>query len=186
LPKMFHCYLSLKITQLTDRHVLLDVTNWFGINRPKRTRVLFRFSRRGYCSTPFQSCRQAVFVSLFRFYAFIFNYVIRSALLKVLIVRNYLLPTVIKIGTSEFRRFMLTLVPWKALREIKEISDTMHRTSLEIFESKKALIEGDEVAMQAQGRNIISILCKFYIWCLLYCLKLSDTSACKYGSWRGK
>ena len=71
---------------------------------------------------------------------------------------------------------MLNRVPWKALQDIKEISDTMHRTSVEIFESKKqALLEGDEaVAKQiAQGKDIMSVLSKPSIWCFLFCLGLN-------------
>ena len=102
-------------------------------------------------------------MSQFHLYAFISNNLIRAALLKVVVVRNYLLPTISKIGTPRFRRFMLTLVPWKALQELKEISDMMHKTSLEIFESKKqALLEGDEAMAKqiAQGKDIMSVLCK--------------------------
>ena len=96
----------------------------------------------------------------------ILNYEIRAAFLRVVIARNYLLPTLGKIGPPRFRRLMLTLIPWKALQEVKEISDTMHKTSLEIFESKKrAFLEGDAAVVKqiGQGKDIMSILRKTLI-----------------------
>ena len=50
---------------------------------------------------------------------------------------------------------------WKNLRDVTEIVDVMHNTSVEILESKKkALAQGDEaLASQiGQGKDIMSIL----------------------------
>jgi hypothetical protein len=72
----------------------------------------------------------------------------------------YLAP-LIRIGTPKFRRFILGLIPWKTLHEIRDITDVIHNTSVEIINSKKrALEDGDEaVAKQiGQGKDILSIL----------------------------
>jgi hypothetical protein len=65
------------------------------------------------------------------------------------------------LGTPKFRRFILNLIPWKTLHELRDISDVFHNTALEIVNSKKrALEDGDEaVARQiSQGKDILSIL----------------------------
>ena len=72
----------------------------------------------------------------------------------------YLTP-LIKIGTPKFRRFILDLIPWKNAHELRDISDVIHNTAVEIINSKKrALEDGDEaVARQiGEGKDIISIL----------------------------
>ena len=74
----------------------------------------------------------------------------------------YMAP-LIKIGTPKFRRFILGLIPWKTLHEIRDITDVIHNTSIEIINSKKRALEnGDEaVAKQmGQGKDILSILSK--------------------------
>ncbi|KAJ3510085.1 hypothetical protein NLJ89_g4875 [Agrocybe chaxingu] len=82
---------------------------------------------------------------------------------KMLFPRTYLLATLVKIGTPSFRRFLVDLIPWKALHDLRDVVDVLHNTSVEIIESKKkALAEGDEsVAHQiGQGKDILSILLK--------------------------
>ncbi|KAI0760478.1 cytochrome P450 [Fomes fomentarius] len=72
-----------------------------------------------------------------------------------------LLPYVIDIGPPWLRRKVLELIPHKGLHEMKEIVDTMHRRSVEIFEEKKrALEKGDEAVTQqvGEGKDIMSIL----------------------------
>ena len=74
----------------------------------------------------------------------------------------YLAPLV-RIGTPKFRRFILNLIPWKALHQLRDISDVVHNTAVEIINSKKrALADGDEaVARQiGQGKDILSVLSK--------------------------
>jgi len=66
-----------------------------------------------------------------------------------------------RFGTPKFRRFIVDLIPWKTLHQVRDIVDIMHHTSVEIINSKKrALEQGDEaVARQiGQGKDIISIL----------------------------
>ena len=72
----------------------------------------------------------------------------------------YLTPLV-TLGTPRFRRFILNLIPWKNLHQLRDISDVIHNTAIEIINSKKrALEDGDEaVARQiGQGKDILSIL----------------------------
>jgi hypothetical protein len=72
----------------------------------------------------------------------------------------YLAPLV-RIGTPKFRRFILNLIPWKPLHQLRDISDVIHNTAVDIINSKKrALEDGDEaVARQiGQGKDILSVL----------------------------
>ena len=72
----------------------------------------------------------------------------------------YLTP-LFKLGPPKFRRFILDLIPWRTLHQLRDISDVIHGTAVEIINSKKrALEDGDEaVARQiGQGKDILSIL----------------------------
>jgi hypothetical protein len=77
------------------------------------------------------------------------------------------LPTLSKIGTRRFQRFVVDHFPWKSLQEFAKIIDVMHETAVEVYETKrKALEEGDEVVERqlAKGKDIMSILsaCLFF------------------------
>ena len=79
---------------------------------------------------------------------------------KLTFLRMYLTP-LIRLGTPKFRRFILDLIPWKPLHQLRDISDVIHETAVEIVNSKKrALEDGDEaVARQiGEGKDILSIL----------------------------
>ncbi|KIK05286.1 hypothetical protein K443DRAFT_641813 [Laccaria amethystina LaAM-08-1] len=83
-----------------------------------------------------------------------------SAAMKMVFVQEYLY-YVTKIGTPQFRRFIIDMLPWKAMHDARDIVDTMHKTSVEIFESKKkALLDGDDVVARqiGQGKDIMSML----------------------------
>ena len=76
----------------------------------------------------------------------------------------YLAPLV-KLGTPNFRRFILDIIPWKTLHQVRDISDVMHNTAIEIINSKKrALEDGNEaVARQiGQGKDILGILSRSF------------------------
>jgi len=88
------------------------------------------------------------------------------------IARGYLIPWAIKIGTPNFRRWVLDMVPWKNGHRVRDMADYVWEVSKDIYEGKqKALAEGDEaVARQVgKGKDIMSILSKliFYIVCFL-------------------
>ncbi|PPR04155.1 hypothetical protein CVT24_010715 [Panaeolus cyanescens] len=83
--------------------------------------------------------------------------------LKLVFLRLYALHHLIKIGSPAFRRLMIAISPFPALREARDIADSLHRSALEIFEVKrKALFDGDKETTQqfTQGRDILSILMK--------------------------
>ena len=100
----------------------------------------------------------------------------------------YLAPLA-RLGTPRFRRFILNLIPWKALHQLRDISDVFHNTAAEIVNSKKrAFKDGDEaVARQiGQGNDILSILSRFLIprlWMGFHFCPL--ISARKSGCFRG-
>ncbi|KIM86621.1 hypothetical protein PILCRDRAFT_815850 [Piloderma croceum F 1598] len=74
-----------------------------------------------------------------------------------------LMPILVKLGTPRFRRFLMGLVPHKAVRRTQEIVDVMDRTSIQIFEHKRlALQQGDEAVLKqvGRGKDIMSILLK--------------------------
>ncbi|KAK7466274.1 hypothetical protein VKT23_005002 [Stygiomarasmius scandens] len=77
------------------------------------------------------------------------------------IARGYLIPWAIKIGTPNFRRWVLDMVPWKNGHRVRDMADYVWEVSKDIYEGKqKALAEGDEaVARQVgKGKDIMSIL----------------------------
>ncbi|KAG6815225.1 hypothetical protein H0H93_010515 [Arthromyces matolae] len=85
------------------------------------------------------------------------------AMSKMFIEAEYLLPTLTKIGTPRFRRWLVDLVPYKSLHEIRDIVDIWDATSTEILEGKKqALREGDEALAKqvGQAKDLMSILIK--------------------------
>ena len=85
-------------------------------------------------------------------------------MLKISFLQMYLTPLV-RLGTPKFRRFILDLIPWQALHKIRDVSDVVHNTAVEIINSKKrAFKDGDEeVARQiGQGKDILSILSKSF------------------------
>lgn len=76
---------------------------------------------------------------------------------------TYFLVPLSKIGTPRFRRMIVDLIPYKDLHKVRDIIDVLHKTSVEIYESKKkALEEGDEslAAQVGRGKDIMSVLSK--------------------------
>ncbi|KAF5386397.1 hypothetical protein D9757_006698 [Collybiopsis confluens] len=87
----------------------------------------------------------------------------RPALMRVQFWRTNLLPRVCNIGTARFRRFVVNLLPWKDLHDLRDMADYMYETATGIYESKKqAFEEGDERVTQqiGGGKDLISILMK--------------------------
>ena len=72
-----------------------------------------------------------------------------------------LVPYLVKLGSPSFRRMLIDMLPISALREGKEIADTLHEESKSIYESNKRALMGerDVVAPQVgDGKDILSIL----------------------------
>ncbi|KAJ3515822.1 hypothetical protein NLJ89_g1511 [Agrocybe chaxingu] len=79
------------------------------------------------------------------------------------IMAVWVVPTMTRIGSPRFRRFLVNCMPFKIVRTLRDILDTIHSTAFEILESKKkALREGDEALAEhiGHGKDIISILMK--------------------------
>ncbi|KAG5651092.1 hypothetical protein H0H81_009868 [Sphagnurus paluster] len=90
-------------------------------------------------------------------------------ILRLKFAQEFLLSTVVKIGTPKFRRACLEWVPSKNLQKVKEMSDILGNTSNEIFENKKRALEKGEEAFQEQvgrGKDIISILSESHFECI--------------------
>ncbi|KAL0954834.1 hypothetical protein HGRIS_003778 [Hohenbuehelia grisea] len=78
-----------------------------------------------------------------------------------LILPRQFLPWLTKNTSLGFRRALLDMTPWPTLHKARDMIDLMHRTSIEILDTKKrALEEGDEAVERqvAQGKDILSIL----------------------------
>ena len=79
------------------------------------------------------------------------------------LVRVFFLTTgLVKLVPPRFWRFFVdSLSPfWRELRELRDVIDVIHNTSVEIFESKKKAIAGDEAGSNQTGtaKDIMSIL----------------------------
>jgi hypothetical protein len=91
----------------------------------------------------------------------------RTTLFKMAFSRTYFLSISLKIGTPKFRRFVLNLLPWKNLHEMRDIIDVLTKTSVEIYEEKKkALEKGDKTVTQQidEGNDIMSILSAYHLF----------------------
>lgn len=82
---------------------------------------------------------------------------------------GFLLPLVSGIsGPASFGRWVVNTVPWKNLHDIRDIVNTMHNTSVDIFESKKEALENGDKALSnqvGQGKDIMSILSEYLQLC---------------------
>ncbi|RXW17125.1 hypothetical protein EST38_g8730 [Candolleomyces aberdarensis] len=77
--------------------------------------------------------------------------------------RFYLLPTLNKIGTPAFRKWVMDIVPWKNLHDVRDLINTMNETAVDIIESKKRAIKAgdDSIAQQVgRGKDVITTLIK--------------------------
>ncbi|KAF9063473.1 cytochrome P450 [Rhodocollybia butyracea] len=73
----------------------------------------------------------------------------------------YVLPYVSRIGSPGFRRFVVNILPWKDLHQLRDMSDYMQSIAVKVYESKKLAFEaGDEAVAEqiGRGKDIISIL----------------------------
>ena len=71
------------------------------------------------------------------------------------------MPFLVRLGTPQFRRFLVENSPFKLVKDMKVLIDVFHNTSIEIYEAKKhAFQQGDEelAAQIGQGKDVISIL----------------------------
>ncbi|KAJ4470157.1 cytochrome P450 [Lentinula aciculospora] len=77
--------------------------------------------------------------------------------------QNYVLPLVSNIGPPSFQRFVIGILPWKNLHQIRDIADYMYQVATDIFEEKKRALEAGDEAVKNQigrGKDVISVLMK--------------------------
>ncbi len=82
---------------------------------------------------------------------------------SILVYFRPLLPFVHWFGTPAFRGWMVDYLPFRRLRSIKSIANTIHTQATNIFHDKKAALQaGDEAMIQqvGEGKDIMSILRK--------------------------
>lgn len=84
----------------------------------------------------------------------------RPSLFKLRYCVGFLLPFFSKIGTPRFRRFVVDILPWKNLHEIRDVFDVMYDTSKEILDAKKQALKEDGEESPAEGNDLMSILCE--------------------------
>ncbi|ESK86254.1 hypothetical protein Moror_16634 [Moniliophthora roreri MCA 2997] len=73
----------------------------------------------------------------------------------------YILPHVVHLGSPGFRRFVSQFIPNQDFKIVQQLSDSLWKISIQIFEEKKrALLMGDEALKQqvGSGKDILSIL----------------------------
>ena len=79
--------------------------------------------------------------------------------------RMYVMPIVYKykLGTPRIQRFLLSMTPLKALHKLRDMSDVMHNTSLEVFNSaKQKAMSGEGVEDSKAGhKDLLTILSKY-------------------------
>ncbi|KDR76156.1 hypothetical protein GALMADRAFT_463306 [Galerina marginata CBS 339.88] len=78
-----------------------------------------------------------------------------------IVVSETLIPLITKIGTPRFRRFVVDILPFKRIRFLRDIVDTLHRTSMGILKSKRQAIREGDSAVKAQvggGQDIMSVM----------------------------
>jgi cytochrome P450 len=84
------------------------------------------------------------------------------SLISMAVYRQFL-PFITKLAPRPLLGFMIDLLPFAAVKNLKRISLIIHKTSTEVFKSKKiALAEGDKaIALQVgEGKDIMSVLLK--------------------------
>ena len=68
-----------------------------------------------------------------------------------------------KFGPAWLRRFLIKYVPNRAVRKLRDITDTMDARSREIVDGKLAALKAGDEALKHQvgeGKDIMSILCE--------------------------
>ncbi|KAJ7088057.1 cytochrome P450 [Mycena belliarum] len=71
-----------------------------------------------------------------------------------------LLPFALKIGTPAFRRWVLDCIPWKPLREARDLVNYMDNIAMELVSSKKAAVARGQLEMSEESRDIMGVLLK--------------------------
>ncbi|KAJ3515520.1 hypothetical protein NMY22_g14433 [Coprinellus aureogranulatus] len=141
----------LKKTQ--DSAQEIDVTTWMA----RMALELIGQSGMGYSFDPLtEDAAEHPYCKAVKMYIPVLNRMMTS--------RIYFLPLIHKLNLPpRVLRWLVDIVPWKNLHEIRDIVDTMHETAVKIVENKKkAIREGDESMSKqvGRGKDIMSILVK--------------------------
>ncbi|KAJ7915759.1 cytochrome P450 [Mycena leptocephala] len=71
-----------------------------------------------------------------------------------------LLPAIVKIPSRAFLRFMISVLPVPALREIRDLVDFMSATALNLVKERKEAIRNGKLKVKDEAKDIISLLMK--------------------------
>ncbi|KAJ7134048.1 cytochrome P450 [Mycena crocata] len=71
-----------------------------------------------------------------------------------------LLPTLSRIGSAGFRRFMINMIPSKTLHQTRDLVDIMERTARKLILEKKEAINRGQVDVKDDAKDIMSLLLK--------------------------
>ncbi|KAJ3775024.1 cytochrome P450 [Lentinula raphanica] len=75
--------------------------------------------------------------------------------------RFYLLPLSIKFLPKSIRVFLMNIIPWKSLHNVRDMVNYMYELSVQVYEEKKHAFEkGDETVLKqiGKGNDLLSIL----------------------------
>ncbi|KAF5327790.1 hypothetical protein D9619_004946 [Psilocybe cf. subviscida] len=72
------------------------------------------------------------------------------------LVQKIALPIIPRLGPPKFRRWLLDVLPLAPLHKVRDIVDTLHNTSVEIYESKKRAFESGKAS--SLTKDIISMI----------------------------
>lgn len=78
---------------------------------------------------------------------------------------QFVFPLAAKLHLPRVKRFIIERIPWTRVREIKEVIDVMHNTSLDIIQMKKEALNNtspDAAKELLERKDIISILSKLF------------------------
>jgi hypothetical protein len=78
-------------------------------------------------------------------------------------VARQFLPFAVKIASPKFRLFVMNLLPWKALHELRDLVNGLQTMANEVIDAKKSAVERGDAAVLEQmgeGKDIMSILCE--------------------------
>jgi len=74
-----------------------------------------------------------------------------------------LLPTLLQIGSASFRKTVFEMLPFKAVKNIIQVTGVMYSTVDEIFEEKKHLIHDNGQSPQDYGHDLMAHLCEYVV-----------------------
>ena len=107
------------------------------------------------------AAKQFTFVHLPTLYTRILTEDHRSSTAPTAFQHKIVAPTIVRLGTPQFRKWLVESLPFKSIKEAKAPIDIFHNTSVEIYEAKKHALQQEDkelAAQNGQGKDIISIL----------------------------